>query len=271
MTNSKTLRRLRIYVPRITRMMLGKRLKHYCCYMHIPKSGGSSVHEALRAIVPLNQHIGAIDAISTRKAAGVEFAGKNDITTIHEDGPRCAELFKLREVQLMTYMAQEMALIYGHFLFSKKADDFFGEPYKFITILRDPVTRVISNYRSARFEEFILSDLDSYLDSDVARRHAQVNLRYFSGIAEIPEENCLKALKRAKENMDKFSVIGFIDKLDVFCKQFKAQFGVKPIIHHYNLAKGDGISPTPQQLKKIERLCQYDIELYKFAYDKHFK
>lgn len=267
--NSETLRRFKIYLPRLRRMVLGQQLQFCCCYMHIPKSGGSSVHEALRAVVPFNQQIGAIDAISTRRAAGVIYAGKNDITTVHEDGPRCSELFLLREHQLMTYMADKMPLVYGHFLFSEKVDKYFGSSYKYVTVLRDPVARVISNYRSAKFAKFITHDFDSYLDSDVACRHAQVNLRYFSGIADISSEDCSKVLERAKHNLEKFSVIGFVDELDTFTLKFREQFGVRPKIFHYNSAKGDRLSLTDQQFQKIEKLCRYDKELYEIARNKH--
>ncbi len=263
--NHETLRRLRIYLPRLTKMLFNKSLSHNCCYMHVPKSGGSSVHEALRATVPFNKYIGAIDAISTRRAASVIFANKNDRITLHEDGPHCEKLFNIREYQLLTYMAQEMGLVYGHFLFSERADEFFGSSYKYVTVLRDPVKRVISNYRAAKHIKYITDDFDAYLDSDVAKRHARVNLRYFSGIAEINDDCCEDALSRSKKNIEKFSVIGFVDNLELFCKQFKKHFTVMPKIYHYNSAKGDNIDLTQRQLKNIEKLCKYDIEIHKHA------
>ena len=229
--------------------------------MHIPKSGGSSIHEALRAVIPLNQNIGTVDAVPTRRAASLFYSNIDDEQLVHEDGFRCKELFDLREYQLLTHMAHNDALIYGHILFSKKADDIFSGMYKYITILRDPVKRVISNYRSATYEKFYRGSLDEYLESDVARRHALLNVRYFSGRAEISSgEECI-ALQEAITNLEKFSVVGFLDRLDQFCGQFQDVFGRRPVIHHYNSSKSEEVSPTPEQLNKIVKLCSVDIEL----------
>jgi len=267
MSNS-TSRRLRIYVPRVSRMLTGRRLKSLCWYMHVPKSGGSSVHEAIRAVIPLNQHTTVINAVPTRRVAAVAYAGVDDENVIHEDGPRCAELFKMRELQQMTCMAQEDALIYGHCLFSETAHRFFGKPYKYVTMLRDPVSRVISNFRSATFENFYSGSFDAYMESDVGRRHAQLNLRYFSGIAEIKHGEEQAAMEKAKANQDLFSVIGLLDSIDNFLVQFNDVFGARPSIPHYNSAKGNHVDLTPDQKSRLEKICEFDLELHERARDK---
>jgi len=63
MLGGDTVRRLKIYPPRIARMAARRSLKSLCWYMHIPKSGGSSVHEALRSVIPINQHTSVINAV----------------------------------------------------------------------------------------------------------------------------------------------------------------------------------------------------------------
>jgi len=265
MLNEDTQRRLGIYVPRVSRMLTGRKLKALCWYMHIPKSGGSSIHEALRAVIPLNQRASVISAVPMRRVAGVVYAGTDDTMTVHEDGPRCAELFKLREYHQMTYMAQEDALIYGHCLYSETAHQYFGTPYKYITMLRDPISRVISNYRSATFEKFYTGDFNAYLGSDVARRHALLNLRYFSGIAEIERGQEDTAMEKAKINQDTFSVIGFLDNIEQFKAQFYEVFGAHLKIPHFNSAKGNKVDLTSDQRTKLDKLCEYDLELHERA------
>jgi hypothetical protein len=233
--------------------------------MHIPKSGGTSLYEALHASVPLNQHIGVIDAVSTRRVAGVVFAGVDDPNVVHEDGSRSEELFKLRELQLMTFMAQENALIHGHFLFSQTAHEKFGSAYKYVTVLRNPIRRVISNYRAARFANYFEGSIDEYLDSKVGRRHAQVNLRYFSGVAEIPHGEESEILKKAEHNQEKFSLIGIIENIGLFKSQYKDLFKTRLKIPHYNVGVGDEVRLSSAQKTRLERLCAEDLALYERA------
>ncbi len=261
----RNLRRLQVYVPRAIRMLACREPHALCCFMHIPKSGGTSLSEALHASIPLNQHIGVIQSIPTRRVAGVVFAGVDDPTVVHEDAPRCEELFKMRELQLMTFMAHEDALIYGHFLFSQRAHEAFGHAYKYVTVLRDPMRRIISNYRASCFGNYFTGSIDEYLDSDVGRRQAQVNLRYFSGIAEIPHGKESEVLKKAEHNQDKFSLIGNIEDIDVFENQYRDLFKTRLKIRHYNTARGDKVSLNSSQKTKLERLCAEDLILYERA------
>jgi len=267
MLSGDAVRRLRIYTPRIARMATRRSLKSLCWYMHIPKSGGSSVHEALRSLIPINQHISVINAVPTRRVAAIAYAGVDDEQLIHEDGPRCAELFKMRELHQMTCMAQKDALIYGHCLFSETADKFLGQDYKYVTMLRDPISRVISNYRSVTFENYYTGSFDEYLNSDVGRRHAQLNLRYFSGSPEIEKGQEHAAMEQAKLNQDKFSVIGRLEDINNFIGQFKDAFGAGPNIPHYNSAKGNQIELNSNQKNKLENLCQFDLQLHERAKD----
>lgn len=261
----RNLRRLRVYMPRAVRMFARRQMHSLCCFMHIPKSGGTSLSEALHALVPLNQHIGVIAAVPTRRVAGVVFAGVDDPTVVHEDGPRCEEVFKLRELQLMVFMAQENALVHGHFLFSQLAYEKFGGAYKYVSVLRDPIQRVVSNYRDACFANYFTGSFDEYLDSDVGRRHAQVNLRYFSGIAEIPRGKEAEALSRAKDNQDKFDLIGVIEDINDFKNQYNDLFRTNLKIRHYNVARGDGVRLSSSDKVRLERLCAEDIVLYERA------
>ncbi len=219
----------------------------------------------MHATVPLSQHIGEIPALPTRRAAGIAYAGTDDITTVHEDGPRCAELFALRELQLLTHMAHGATLIHGHFLFSEAAEKHFQGVYKYITFLRNPVQRVISNYRATTYEKYFVGNFDEYLDSDVGRRHALLNVRYFSGVAEIPRGGENEALELAKRNQDKFELIGFIDQIGLFVSRFNDLFRTRLRIGHYNSAKGNSVSLTPNQQKRLEQLCAGDSVLYERA------
>lgn len=264
-TSGQFKRRLNVYAPRMLRMLARREPKHRCWFMHIPKSGGSSVHEALRATVPLNRHVNSIGALETRRAASILHEDRDDLNLVHEDGPACTKLFDLREAQLLSAMAHGDHLIYGHVLFSERADRFFAGDYKYVTVLREPVERVISNYRSCTHEKFFEGSFDEYLDSDVAKLHSRLNLRYFSGVAKPDDDQISVCLDKAKEHMETFSIIGFIDAIEQFSTAYEQVFGMRPDIPHYNSAKGQAIELSDVQVEKLRALCEPDLILHEYA------
>ncbi len=260
----KNTRRLKVYGPRVLRMLTKGGLKQRCCFMHVPKSGGSSVNEALHALAPFDRHIMTTPAIPTRRAMAISLRGMDDENAIHEDGPNSAPLFAFREQMMLTGMAHDDILIHGHFLFSPKGHEAFPE-YRWITMLRDPIERVISNFKDARRAGFYSGTMDEYIGSGIARRHGQLNLRYFSGTPEVPEGAEAEVLSRALSNLDKFAVIGFLDRIDLFKKDFGEIFGVEPRIAHYNVGMKMQVDLTASQRRALERFCGPDYEIFEAA------
>lgn len=258
----RNVRRFRTYRGRIKRMLLNSNLKHRCCYVHVPKSGGTSLIESLIATVPMNQQVGTIESIGTRRAVSLFKANTNSPDLFHEDQSNAAELFEFHEQLLIYFMSRRMALVHGHFLFSELAYRHFHDEYKFVSFLRYPVHRLISNFRNRRYYKM---NFDEYLESDVARRHALVNLRYFSGRAEIPRGEEEKHMDRAREVMGRFSVLGFLDDMPGFERRFAEVFGERLRIYHYNKSKRPPLNLSREQIGKIEALCQPDIELHEYA------
>lgn len=233
--------------------------------MHIPKCGGTSLTVALRRVCPLYRQFATVDADASRLAAAVAAGHSPSTTLIHEDGPRCAELFAFRRSLVVYYMARDMALINGHFLFDRAAFSAFLGEYKFVTILRDPLRRVLSNYGDARVANYVTCSFGEYLESDVAWRHANVFTRYFGESAQFPEEESRERVRLAKDNMKYFAIVGFIDRLDDFRNKFSSLFGRRISIGHYRRARIEKPTLTQQNQRRLEDLCAADLELYEFA------
>ena len=67
-------------------------------------------------------------------------------------------------------------------------------------------------------------------------------------------------------NMERFSLIGFLEDLDGFSRDFAALFGVRPWIPHYNSAGQDKpFAMTTEQCDRLAALSAPDIELYAHA------
>jgi hypothetical protein len=239
-------------------------LLHNCCFYHIPKSGGTSLSEALRAVVPIHRHIGEVPANATRRAASIMHSGADDEIAFYDDGEKAAEVFALREAMLLNFMVKDVALVHGHCIFSSKADLHFGDRYKYVTMLRDPVSRVISNYRAARGAGYVTTEFGDYLDTLIGRSHTTHNLRYFSGRAHVGKKDEADALAQAKAVIDRFAVIGFMDSLGEFLMRFEAVFGARLSIGHYNAGK-KAPDITSVDRRRLEAACEPDLELHEYA------
>lgn len=261
----RTARRLRILTGRARRTAGTRKPKHRSVFLHMPKCGGTSISEAMYATVPFSQRLGVIDAVSTRRAAAMLKHGQDDPALCHEDLAHGQDVFDLREGMLLQHMAWDSWLLHGHVLYSDKAESHFGDRYKYVTLLRDPVERMISNFRMTQRAGVVTEDLDNYLDGPVARSHAQVFLRYLYGKTVIADEEVPEALELAKARLAKFAVIGFLDDLEGFTARYRDVFGVSLRVARLNAAPDRKPDYSEAQMERIRALCAPDLEIYRFA------
>lgn len=255
------IRRSRVYRGRVARMMTQAKLRHPCVFMHVPKCGGTSLSEGLYSLVPLNLKIGILDSPSIRRAMALHHFDRDEDRTFHDEGDEVATISDFRERLLLMHLAHECHLIHGHFLFSETAYRHFGDRYKFVTILRDPIARTVSSYRMAVRTEHFQGDFDAFLESAKGRRMALHNLRYFSGIPDVAAGDEAVALEKAKTNLALFSVVGFIEDQSGFLERFRDVFGRAPSLGHYNRARENRLEITADQRKRLEALCGPDLEI----------
>ena len=261
--------RARLYGGRAARTLPGGGLKHRCVFMHVPKCGGTSVSEALYATVPLHHKIGILDSPAIRRAMAIQTLGQDDTTSFHDEGPRAPEIADFREKLVLMHMAHDCRLVHGHFLFSEAAWQQFGHAYRYVSILRDPMERTVSNYRMDRRTGVFDGDFDAFLDSPEGRRKARHMLRFFGGQSEIADADTETLMQTARRNIDRFTLIGFLDDLPGFARDFADIFGARPAIAHYNRASDKGLDLTPAQRTRLESLCAPDLALYRHALHRH--
>jgi len=255
------LRRSRVYRGRVARMVIQAKLKHPCVFMHVPKCGGTSLSEGLYSLVPLNLKIGILDSPSIRRAMALQHFDRDEDKTFHDEGDEVVRISEFRERLLLMHLSHECHLIHGHFLFSETAYRHFGDRYKFVTILRDPIARTISSYRMAKRTDHFRGDFDAFLQSAKGRRMALHNLRYFSGIADVAPGDEAAALEKAKANLARFSVVGLIEEQADFGRRFRDVFGYAPPLGHYNRARDESLEVTADQRKRLEALSWPDLEI----------
>jgi hypothetical protein len=264
----RNLRRARVYGGRLLRSGILPPPRHPCVFMHMPKCGGTSISEAMYGTVPLGKGVAVIDAQSTRRTAAILNFDRDEPLLCHEDLAHGDKVFDLRERLMLQQMAWGSWLIHGHILYSQKADSHFGNRYRYVTLLRDPVQRMISNYRMSVNAGVVPEGLDAYLQTPVARSHAQVYLRYLSGQTVIPDNEVAEKLTLAQSRLSRFAVVGFLDNLPDFQRRYLSVFGVPLRIKTYNQGKGEKPSLTTGQMDQITALCAADIAIYQTALHK---
>ena len=264
----RTSRRAAIMSGRGLKTFTGSRPKHRSVFLHMPKCGGTSLSEAMYATVPFYERIGVIDAIATRRAAGIVHFDRDDPWVCHEDLENGQKVFDLREQMLLQHMAWDTMLIHGHVLWSERAAAHFGDLYKFVTLLRDPVERTVSNMRMAQRAGLVGDDPEAYLQSDVARRQARVFLRYLAGRNDIAEGDLADATALATQRLEKFAVVGFLDRFEAFNARYREIFGVRLAMRRLNAAPDQMPDLDETFLDRIRALCAPDIEIYEAALER---
>lgn len=258
-------RRSRVYSGRIRRSIFGTGLRHPCIFFHLPKCGGTSLSQALYATVPMQKRVGVVDAISTRRAASILDFGIDDAWKCHDDLEYGAKTFALREQILITHCCWDTQLVHGHFLMSNRLRRHCHGQYKFLTIMRDPIARTVSNYRMAVAAGIASADPDVWLDSQIARAHSTTYLRYLSGFHMVAPEQEADCLERALSALELFSLIGFLDDIETFAHEFEQIFGASLTLHNYNQASGAAVKLTDTQMEKLHSMCSADRAIYERA------
>lgn len=166
----------------------------------------------------------------------------------------------------------EKKIFYGHYPFI--LGNLIERPKKYITFLREPISRTISNiYHYYHYDPILRGqDLETIFDKRIPLFNNQVRfladtilserLQFFDSPKFPPV-----ALKTAKENLMKCDFIGLTERFDESIELLKKvfNFNFEAIeIHNKGVKKGNP-PISPQLREKIITANQLDLELYEFA------
>ena len=219
-------------------------------FLHIPKAAGST-----------------FDAVLERK-----FKGK-PILTIRKPVQEIEQLKGLPRAD-----RERLQLIKGHFPYG--IHEHLSQPFEYITILREPVERIISHYyfvlrrpdhylydavtsQKIGLKEYVLGGLSPELDNGQARLIAGPGRR-------IPCGACSRELlEQAKQNLQHhFSIVGLAERFDETMLLVSRRFGWRPVCYVRqnvtdNRPRRDQFSPDI--IEAIKAANWVDMELYAFA------
>lgn len=219
-------------------------------FLHIPKTGGLTFTQ--------------IASQNYERKFIYEFRGNIEeaIHKFKQLPPR-----KLKKIKFLT----------GHFSFG--IHEYLPNPAIYITLLREPIERVISSYfyvRSTPTHPLYQKLIETHSFEEFLEIHNWFNNRQvimLSGETKIANEECsTEMLNKAKSNLEKnFQIFGMTEKFDCFpilCHQYlgwQSIFYQKVNVTNKRLLKEE---VSQKALTTIEKKNALDIELYDYAKEK---
>lgn len=188
------------------------------------------------------------------------------------------EISRKSLIELPKKEKEEIKVIKGHMHFGWH--EYINKPCTYITVLRDPVDRVISLYyyilRSQKhhLNRFILSNkmsLKDFVRSGISTTVDNGQTRILSGIRENVEfgDCSIETLSLAKNNIQEhFSLVGLTERFDETLVLSGKLFGWENLSYKRLNVTND--RPLKREISKdtlkcIEDYCKIDIELYDFC------
>lgn len=237
-------------------------------FLHVMKCGGSSVRAAL-----------ANGIAGSRRGAGVfEYDGRTANAVIPSRAGESLAALGERRVQfadaLLPYvlLTDRPKVVLGHFRYHDHFTALLEGRANFVTVLREPVERLVSLYRYRRFKAGVELPVDVPLPELIASGrwdhlgHTYVDT--FKGDDAL-DASTPAALDAAMRNLDRFATVGFTDDLDGFAVSVSSLVGKEIEIPRLNPNPAPRGHPDAEigtdTLDALAELCEADRCLYQRA------
>lgn len=235
-------------------------------FVHVPKCAGSSVSRAFRVRFLASQT--KIEESGVYEAGGLlALALKDNAGLCGRELPLEATVHALKRAMFAYYLSENVKFVQGHVHFDRRTYETVERTHKFITLLRDPVERYLSQYYydyGRPNKNHISDDLETFVDTPHGIDTGRVFLDYF-GETHRSGHSESEYVERAKENLDLFAVVGFLDDLDAFRWMIADQLGINMRFGHVNKGSKQRSSLSGSLDEKIRHRCAVDIEIYEYA------
>ena len=223
-------------------------------FLHIPKTGGTSIDHAISQHYQNNLY--KVSGPSSYKAAKFLY------------GEDC-NVLKLREYLALHEMRKGTKYIAGHVPFNSGIWNDFKDEYIYLTLLRHPVKRYISDFFFNSFKKAdyhkIDCDLKTYLASEKGKRSGCEYVKFLGGLSDSENYQSQAAIEQAKNNLAKFTIVGFLEELNFLVEAVKQKTGLKLEIPHKRKNPVSNPQLDEEMMGEIIKVCQPDLEVYEYG------
>ena len=222
-------------------------------FFHVMKCGGTSVRSGLAAGATGDRHgsnVFELDGEAAKAAAG----GKHIDNWTFRDA-------------LLPYVLLSMnpSVVLGHFRYRDRYAELLDST-DFVTVLRDPVDRIVSLYKYRRYREGvdipISTGFDEFIASNRWAKEGHAYVDTFCGNSDLAPRSD-EAVAASVANLRRFAVVGLLDRLDEFSSKVTSRLGKPVTIPMLNT------SPAPPDaeidaaaLERARVVCAPDIQVF---------
>ena len=228
------------------------------CFMHVPRCGGNSIKHELRRLASRRNQVFILESHGSHRAADF----------LSED------LWEFRRrVLVYTLCCRRYRFVAGHFPCDREILEAFRPEWDFITILRDPIERWLSNYFFDRYkgDPHFRTDLsiDEYMASAIGRLKGAEYVRFLTGVHDLERLHSKELIEAAIDCLNAFDVVGLLEHLEDFSTRFEDRYQTPLALPKLNT---NPVGPremedrvTPEIRRRLRDICMPDIVVHDYV------
>jgi Sulfotransferase family len=231
-------------------------------FLHVMKCGGTSIRSALASAAAGGQEDPRV----------FELDGQAAIRAVDGDNRR-NWAFRDALLRYVLASAPRPAVVLGHFRFREEHVASLDSAH-FVTVLRDPVDRLVSLYRYRRWKEGVdvpfSGTLAEFLETPRWQKEGHLYVDTFCGRDGLDPRSD-EAVDAAVVNLRRFAAVGVLDRLGQFAAAVGSLLGAPVAIPVLNTtpapAEGAAADADGAELARAREICAPDARVYEAVRD----